>query len=174
MNVRGLIRLLAILLLAAPLVLTGCEGKDGSDGTDGQDGVDGIDGMDGMDGQDGAPGDMLVSIVGDEPEELNFQVSGITIASPPVVDFTVTDDIGRGAVGLGEVDSRGRLRWVRFVMAKLVPAVDQSGDADDWVRYTYERSPAGLVDHGDGTYTYTFDEDLGDYDLLGMRFAIDF
>ena len=105
--------------------------------------------------------------------ELVFTIDGVTIASPPVVDFTVTDENGSGYTGLTEND-------LRFNIAKLVPGTN--GDPSAWQNYiveydvasgalagTQEQMPSNyhpdaimgtLVNHNDGSYTYTFETDI--------------
>ena len=98
-------------------------------------------------------------------------ITGVTINSPPVVDFQVVDGNGQALTGLTASN-------VRFYIAKLVPGTN--GDSSHWQSYlnvlkvptavptnspaiqaTYESGTAGtLVDHGDGTYTYTFATDI--------------
>ena len=96
--------------------------------------------------------------------ELNITVDSVTISSPPVVQFTVTNEDGLGFPGLTEDD-------LRFNIAKLIPGIPTrwqdyivraSGGA---TQGSQERLRSGypwgtLVDHGDGTYTYTFATDI--------------
>jgi OmcA/MtrC family decaheme c-type cytochrome len=169
-------------LAAAALALSACGGggSDGKDGATGPQGPPGQDGQDGQNGQDGLPATQVFSIPAESPEKLIFTVTGMTINSPPVVDFKVTDPYGRGGVGLGYSVSSGRLNWVRFSMAKLTPGTPATDTPSMWADYVNgERVPANLVDHGDGTYTYTFAKDLGSYvsgrnydPTLTTRFAI--
>jgi OmcA/MtrC family decaheme c-type cytochrome len=96
--------------------------------------------------------------------ELNFTVDSVTIASPPVVRFTVTDEDGLGFPGLTDDD-------LRFNIAKLMPGIPTRWQ-DYIVRATgganqgsQERHRSGypwgtLANHGDGTYTYTFATDI--------------
>jgi OmcA/MtrC family decaheme c-type cytochrome len=92
----------------------------------------------------------------------------VTIDSPPVVNFTVLDQNNAPVIGL----TAGSTGNVRFTMAKLV--VPNNGDGNSWQSYvnrtasgaagqviqaTYDRDGT-LVDHGDGTYTYTFATDV--------------
>ena len=97
---------------------------------------------------------------------LNMTITGVTVNSPPVVDFTVTNQAGTGMAGLTAAD-------LRFNIAKLVPG---SGGPNTWQNYinlanggavqgSQERSAAGyafgtLTNHGNGTYTYTFATDI--------------
>lgn len=53
-----------------------------------------------------------------------------------------------------------QLENVRFYVAKLVPGIN--GSADTWDEYAAgQRNVSGLVDNGDGTYTYTFTGSFG-------------
>ncbi len=98
---------------------------------------------------------------------LNMGIQSVTINSPPVVNFTVTDQNGVGMVGLVDTD-------LRFNIAKLVPG--QNGEPSTWQNYInvasggavqggQERKASGfawgtLINHGDGSYTYTFATDI--------------
>ncbi len=134
------------------LALAGCEGSDGPQGPPGPA------------GPAGTPGTASTAT------ELNFTIDSVTIASPPVVNFTVTNELGTGFTGLTDTD-------LRFNIAKLMPGTN--GDPSNWQDYivtggdamhgSQERlhSPARasdvwgeLVDHNDGTYTYTFETDI--------------
>jgi OmcA/MtrC family decaheme c-type cytochrome len=107
---------------------------------------------------DGAPGTsaaFLFNLAAEMPKALFVTFTEPpTIASPPVVKFTVRDAAGRGAVGI-------KTAHFRFTLAKLVPAAN--GDPAAWIDYI--RSASGgpssdrngtLVDNGDGSYIYTF------------------
>ncbi len=125
------------------------------------------DGSDGSDGADGTPGPPGVGVSG-EATSIAFAVDGITITSPPVVDFTLTNEHGVRFVGLAQGQ-------IRFTLAKLVPAA--GGNPAYWQSYinrtdNIDNPPIGpgtqpaiqatsesngaLVNHMDGTYTYTF------------------
>ncbi len=96
-------------------------------------------------------------------------ITAVTVESPPVVNFSVADGAGVGLTGLTSSN-------VRFHIAKLVPGAN--GDSAQWQSYINrlktpavhpENAPAiqsmsdsggELVDHGDGTYTYTFGTDI--------------
>lgn len=98
---------------------------------------------------------------------LTMTITGVTINSPPVVDFTVTNEAGAGMNGIVATD-------LRFNIAKLVPI--SNGEPSAWQNYinravggavqgAQERSAAGfafgtLVNHGGGSYTYTFATDI--------------
>lgn len=103
---------------------------------------------------------------------LTATVDSVTITSPPVVRFTVKDAAGNGIKGMG-VASGANLSHLRFTIAKLVPGAN--GSPDQWVSYmvtatsspTSERVAANLVDHGDGSYVYTFAKDITDPSVTG-------
>ena len=99
-------------------------------------------------------------------------VTGITIASAPVVTFKVADMFGKPVVGLGNTAKKSNapvasLTNLAFSMAKLVPAAN--GSPSKWVSYMVTTVPTTtsaatatrpstdnsgtLVDNGDGTYT---------------------
>jgi len=121
-------------------------------------------------------------------------VESVTIASPPVVKFTVVDASGKGITGLGNVSRNTTsststthtlpgLTNLAFTLAKLVVT---PGAPSKWVSYnvirplnvaektaipstsscTADKTWCGtfpatdtqgtLVDHGNGSYTYTF------------------
>lgn len=147
---------------ATALFLSGCEGDDGRDGRDAV-----------------LPGPTPVNVTTLTPQQqadLKFEgeVTGVTIASPPVIRFTVTDDNGAPIVGIGQKDANGRLTNLAFSIAKLVPG--SNGTPSKWVNYLVTTvatatTPAAatrptrdregtLVDNGDGTYQYTFARDI--------------
>lgn len=156
-----------VAFLAASLGLAGCSGDDGSAGTPG---LPGVDGTNGAPGTPGTPGSAVVDVSlqpADAIAALNpvAEITGVTINSPPVVSFTVTDSTGRGIAGLKAIRDGGISRLIRINIAKLVPGTD--GSPDRWVNYI--RSGSGtpttentgtLVDNGDGSYVYTFANDI--------------
>jgi len=100
--------------------------------------------------------------------DVQSEITGITIASPPVLTFTVTASDGTPITGIGALWEDDN-RFVRFTLTKLVPGT--SGDPS--IRVSYTRATTGdgstrpnydsgssLVDHGDGTYTFTFNTDV--------------
>ncbi len=157
---------------------TGPQGDKGDPGAPGADGAQGEQGIPGQPGQPGGPGEpgdpgpsaaWTFNVKADIPETLVGTIDDIQIGTTSVVEFTVKDAVGRGAVGL----LAGNSGNVRFALAKLIPE-SAAGDPSQWVSYinrkvtegavsvtqaTAERTGA-LVDHGDGTYTYTFAADL--------------
>jgi OmcA/MtrC family decaheme c-type cytochrome len=111
-------------------------------------------------------------------------VTSVSINSPPVVNFTVTDGNGVPVKGLGNKSLSSTatvpgLTNLSFSLAKLVPGTD--GNPSQWVSYivttvptkdktgaTIDSAPTRpttdntgtLDDHGNGTYTYTFARDV--------------
>jgi len=181
------------LLLASFLLLglAGCEGDDGAQGPAGPPGADGSDGAAGPPGPEGPPGPPgpgPISIgdgealTAEEIEilgQLEATITSVTIASPPVVEFTVVDQNGDPALGLAE-------GVVNFTFAKLVPAdPDVNGGIAYWQSYVNRVESAGpeafnpnppdfldqaiqattdtqgtLEELGDGNYVYTFATDV--------------
>ncbi|MHB1398054.1 MAG: OmcA/MtrC family decaheme c-type cytochrome [Trichloromonadaceae bacterium] len=155
-----------VAFLAASLGLAGCSGDDGNAGAPG---LPGTPGADGTAGAPGTPGSSVVDVSLQPAAAVaalnpTAEITGVTIASPPVVSFTVTDSTGRGIAGLGAIRA-GIPRLIRINIAKLVPGTN--GSPDSWVNYI--RSSTGtpstentgtLVDNGDGSYVYTFANDI--------------
>ncbi|MHB8764097.1 MAG: OmcA/MtrC family decaheme c-type cytochrome [Deferrisomatales bacterium] len=164
-------------VLALGLALGGCggDGSDGAPGANGAPGSDGAPGANGAPGSDGLPGSAVVDVsllaadvvAGLQP---TATITGVTIASPPVVSFRVADVTGRGVAGIGAARDRDggtASRLLRFNIAKLVPGA--AGSPDYWVNYIRggsagdvpgTESNGTLVDNGDGTYRYTFATDI--------------
>jgi OmcA/MtrC family decaheme c-type cytochrome len=120
---------------------------------------------------------------------LQAEIKGVTIASPPVVDFTVKDSNGNPAVGLAQ-----GVVW--FTMAKLVPGDPSfNGGLPYWQSYVNrietptEGNPAGspnvldsalqatadsggkLEEPSPGVYRYTFATDVTDPEqTLGIEY----
>ena len=114
-----------------------------------------------------------------EALEPTVTVSSVAIASPPEVNFSVSDAFGRPVVGLGNKSKTSTAKFANypnlaFSLAKLVPGTN--GAPSKWVSYivtTVETNsvvPAPqrpgtdntgtLVDNGDGSYKYTFYRDI--------------
>ena len=141
--------LLAIAVVAT--ALSGCSGDDGEPGVP------------------GAPGPGINPSF--SAKSLDMTIDSVSINSPAAVRFSVRDDNGLPFVGLTSRD-------LRFNIAKLVP--NTFGDPSTWQSYinrasegamqaSQERNRTGyplgdLVDHGDGSYTYTFATDLANAD----------
>ncbi len=106
-------------------------------------------------------------------------VTSVSIQSPPVVTFQLTDSANRGIKGLGFTSQNATAKFpglsnMAFALAKLVPGAN--GAPSKWVSYIVTSSPtttAGelptrpttdnigtLVDNGDGTYKYSFHRDI--------------
>lgn len=151
-------------LLGASIVLLALSGC-GSDGSDGDDGAPGSA------GPPGPPGAAPAAT------GLNFLITGVTISSAPVVNFGVTNEGGFAYPGIGEGD-------LRFNIAKLIPAVAAAKDTSEWQNYIVSVSESSgamrgsqerfqdeptdvwgqLINHGDGSYTYTFETDITNVD----------
>ena len=116
---------------------------------------------------------MTVAELGAVINSSTATIDSVTIASAPVVKFTVKDANGNGVTGLGarNTSTPPALINFRFGIAKLVPGTN--GSPSKWVNYivTNAATPpvavtptsdreGTLVDHGDGSYTYTFYRDL--------------
>jgi len=146
----------------------GMSGADGADGQDGSAGSDGEDGQDGADGSDGLDATDVVFLASEEVDELILTVDSISMGPPQQIEFTLTDGVGRGAVGLRAAGASGRN--FRVAIAQLVPGTNgdpstwdnyMNRDRDGFVQGTYESSDSGtFVDNGDGTYSYTLDTDI--------------
>jgi len=174
-------RSLAALGLAAMLVIgvAGCSGDDGAQGPAGPAGPTGPA------GPAGPPGPNAVVLTpATDPQtfadlKITAKVTSVSIASPPVVDFTLADPEGKPIVGFGTTSKSSTAKFasypnLAFSLAKLVPGAN--GSPSKWVSYivtTVETNtaPVGLmrpgtdntgtlVDHGDGSYTYTFYRDI--------------
>ncbi|MFO1400486.1 MAG: OmcA/MtrC family decaheme c-type cytochrome [Steroidobacteraceae bacterium] len=106
-------------------------------------------------------------------------ITSVAVNSPPVVDFRVVDTAGKPIVGLGNTAQSATATLpsypnLSFSIAKLVPGTN--GAPSRWVSYIVTTVPTTtaaaaptrpstdntgtLVDHGDGTYTYTFYRDV--------------
>jgi OmcA/MtrC family decaheme c-type cytochrome len=137
------------LVLGALFCLTACDGDDGAPGPP------------------GPPAGVDIA----NAAEINAFIDNVSIASPPVVDFSLVDGNGNPVKNL-PADA------ISFKIAKLVPGTD--GNASAWQSYinqveepgvgpgteakvqaTTENGAAGtLIANNDGTYTYTFALDV--------------
>ena len=164
------------VLAAFALALSGCSGDDGANGTNGINGINGINGKDGAPGKDASATINAASLSTADMAALTFsqtasKVDSVIIASPPKVNFTVKTSAGVGVKGLGALNTAGTaLNYLYFTIAKMVPATSSS--PSKWVSYIPSPTNlrplrdvsniSGLVDNGDGTYTYTFSTDITD------------
>jgi len=159
--------LFAALAGAAALLLGACSGSTGSAGGAGPAGAT------------GAPG---TTSSGSAPRisaatSITGTITSVTIAGPPVVKFTLVNQNGTPVQGLPAAD-------LGFAIAQLVPGLD--GRSSQWNSYIYSTVPpaacptgvaacatvprlqasveaatsGSLVDHGDGSYQYTFHKDI--------------
>ena len=150
-------------ILFFSLALAACGGDNGAAGTDGATGAPGPSGPPGPSTGSGVP-------IG-STEKINIAVSGVVISAgggAPVVSFTLTNDLEQGLRDLPAGDAR-------FTLAQLTPG--SGGGSSEWQSYVTrtsnsvanaqadaERGSAGtFVDNSDGTYEYTFANDLAAY-----------
>ncbi len=139
---------LATLAVAAMLAVgfAGCSGGSGAQAPQGPGGT-GPTGPGGTPEVPAAPANIILPTI-----------TGVSIASAPVVEFKLEDRIGVPYPG-ATLPGNG----FRFVLSQLLPPVS-GGQSSTWVQLAYERSTSNnlgtLVDHGDGSYTYTFSTDV--------------
>jgi OmcA/MtrC family decaheme c-type cytochrome len=179
----GFVRIVAATLMI--YTLAGCGGSDGATGPTGPTGPAGPPGA------PGANAGSVVKLSSLTPEQYaatSFEatITGVTIASAPVVSFKVADANGTPIVGLGLATKASnatvaRYQNLAFSLAKLVPGPagvvpGTSGGPSKWVSYIVTTVPTTtaaatasrpstdsqgtLVDNGDGTYQYTFYRDI--------------
>jgi OmcA/MtrC family decaheme c-type cytochrome len=123
---------LAVALIALALAVTGCSGDDGKDGPAGPRGAEGPAGPEGPEGPEGPQGPPGTGVDDTStPTDLSITITDVEIASPPVVTFTVTNELGAGWGGL----SGNQLTWT---FAKLVP----DGNTHTWRSYIRRVRPA--------------------------------
>ncbi len=159
---RYLIRIAAIAILGASLAA--CSGSDGKDGGAGPAGPTGPQGPTGPTGPgSGVPVDSAGLIFIDV-----MNVGVPAGGGAPVVELKLTNDLQQGLFGLPAGD-------IRFVISQLSPG--SAGGSSEWQSYvtrdsggitdaqaTTETASAGTwVDNNDGTYQYTFAQDLTAY-----------
>jgi len=177
----GLLVRLTMILFAASF-LWACEGDDGATGAAGPQGPQGDTGDPGPAGppidtsiQIGTGGALTADDIA-TLGKLQAEITGVTVSSPPVVEFTVLDKNGAPALG---IDAGA----VRFTFAKLVPGGDPAvnGGLAYWQSYIYTSEdpdqPTGpsvlpfagrsgtesggtLEELGNGQYSYTFALDV--------------
>jgi len=145
--------LIGVFVLA--LFLAACEGDTGPQGAQGDP------------GEPGPPAGVEIDNAG----QIEALITGVTIASPPIVTFTLSERNGNPVRNLPA-------SAISFTIAKLVPGTD--GNASAWQSYINEIEepgvgpgidPAGqadtengssgeLVEVTDGSYRYTFATDV--------------
>lgn len=164
---RHLAHALATVVLLQSALLAACSGTTGSAGATGPAGP----------ATPSGPGTGAATLDVRTATAITGTITSVTINSPPVVKFQLRDQNGAFLKGLPAAD-------ISFIIAKLVPG--QNGSASQWVAYNYSMvapgaCPAGVtacatapqteaatesgasgsfVDHGDGTYQYTFLKDI--------------
>jgi OmcA/MtrC family decaheme c-type cytochrome len=142
--------------MLAVLALSACGGGGGGGGSSSSGG-----------GSNNNAGGVACSTAGcvniNNASSIDAQISGASVGSPPVIEFRLRDDNGNPIINLPP-------SAISFTFAKLMPGTD--GNASAWQSYvnrldngavqaTTESGASGiLVDHGDGTYTYTFATDV--------------
>lgn len=123
-------------------------------------------GDDGNDGATGAPGANGLPLAMNATE-LNISITGVTINSAPVVNFSVTNQDGIGVTGLTTSDLRFTIaklmttsptKWQNYVVTTQT-AVAGPGVGRTAVQATRENN-GSLTDNNDGSYTYTFGTDI--------------
>ncbi len=164
-RINGLTGLALAALMAVGLA--GCAGDDGNRGPEGPEGPGGV-GPPGPPGPPGTPGIPNVA----NADVIFPTITGVSIASPPVVSFQLVDSEGLPLQGL-------QASQVRFAIAQLEPGT--AGESSQWKSYisrtvapapgfdgvdparqaNTETATAGtFTDKGDGTYTYQFSFDI--------------
>ena len=158
------LRLISVVIFSS--MLFACSGDDGSPGPAGPTGPAGPPGPPGPPGSSGA-------VPVDSAARINIEVTDVAIPAgggAPTVQLKLTNDLNQGLEGLPAGD-------IRFMLSQLSPATAGSGASSEWQSYvtrasngvpdaqaTTETGTAGtFVDNGDGTYQYTFANDLTAY-----------
>lgn len=191
MNKKSVLRLLGLVAAGVmAMSLSGCGGS----GDAGPQGPQGDPGTPGVPGPAGPPGTGAVNLAFITPEaweaaSFKAAVNSVTIASPPVVEFTLTDNQGNPVVGMETVTSTGDGRGntfangvkqypnLAFALAKLVPRDDNN--PSEWKSYIVTTVPTTAsanatptrpttdntgtleaVAGKPGTYKYTFFRDV--------------
>jgi OmcA/MtrC family decaheme c-type cytochrome len=167
------------------VILAGCEGDAGPAGAQGPAGPPGPPGPPGTSGpiltipSNATPASSTAAATW-AALQLRVTVTDVSISSPPVVDFTVTDENGTPVRGLGNTSRSSTatvagLTNLSFALAKLVPGAN--GAPSEWLSYIVTTVPTTtapaaaptrpttdntgtLVDNGDGSYQYTFYRDV--------------
>jgi OmcA/MtrC family decaheme c-type cytochrome len=153
-----------ITLLLASALLFACDSSTGPQGPPGPTGDTGVPGPSGPAGPSGA------TVSYDTAERILVEIQSVAIpdgGGAPTVTVRLSNDLGFGLTGLPA-------GTVGFVLSQLSPG-PSAGMSSEWQSYTtngsvgdvqaaYEAATTGTyTDNGDGTYTYTFANALGDY-----------
>ena len=119
---------------ALSLSLAGCGGSDGSAGPPGATGAPGAPGAAGPAGPPGPSGSAAITLTPNTPPaefaalDLTATVTGVTIASPPVVNFKLATKQGVPVIGFGSTSKASTATVasypnLAFSLAKLIPGV---------------------------------------------------
>ncbi len=137
--------------IALSLSLVGCGGNDGSNGATGATGAPGATGPAGPAGPPGPSSSAAITLTPATPAaefaalDLTATVTGVTIASPPVVNFKLATKQGVPVVGFGSTSKSSTATVasypnLAFSLAKLVPA--SAGTPSKWVSYIVTTVPS--------------------------------
>jgi OmcA/MtrC family decaheme c-type cytochrome len=153
-----------IILLFAGAFLFACDGSTGPQGPAGPSGDPGTS------GPAGPPGPSGTTVAYDTAERIFVEVQGVAVpdgGGAPTATLRLSNDLDFGLTGLPA-------STVGFVLSQLSPG-PSAGKSSEWQSYTtngsvgnvqaaYEAATDGsFTDNGDGTYTYTFANNLNDY-----------
>jgi len=160
---------LAGLLLASALLFA-C---DSSTGPAGPAGPAGSDGSTGDPGPSGPPGPSGTAVSYDTADNINVEIQSVAVppgGGAPTVTMLLTNDLGFGLQGIPT-------STVSFTIAQLTPGT--AGGSSEWQSYvtngrttppdvqaSTEPATANadeFIDNNDGTYIYTFSQNLTDY-----------
>ncbi|NCF15291.1 MAG: OmcA/MtrC family decaheme c-type cytochrome [Gammaproteobacteria bacterium] len=158
---------LATLILASALLFA-C---DSNTGPAGPAGPQGDTGNPGTPGPSGPPGPSGTAVAYDTADTINAEVQSVVIPAgggAPTVTLLLTNDLGFGLQGLPS-------NTLAFTIAQLTPGT--AGGSSEWQSYvtsgrttppdvqaSTESATAGtFTDNLDGTYVYTFSQNLTDY-----------
>ena len=154
-------------LLVASTLLFAC---DGSTGPQGPPGPSGDTGAPGTPGQPGDPGPSGTAVSWDTAERIFVEIQSVSVpdgGGAPTVTMRLSNDLDFGLKGIPA-------STVSFVLAQLSPP-PSPGKSSEWQSYitnsrvgdvqasTESAASGTFTDNGDGTYTYTFANDLGAY-----------
>lgn len=150
-----------------PVLFLGCEGDDGSAGPAGPIGPPGP----GLQANETCTVCHDTGRIADIDEEHALEqfatvtIANVTVASPPVMNFTVAFPAGSTADPAALANAN-----FFFTIARLEPAAPGSGDSDSWQSYintttngqihATRENNGTLVNNGGGSYTYTFATDI--------------
>ena len=147
------------------ITLAGCGGGDGAAGSNGTNGTNGVNGTNGTNGSNGKDATSAANVGSNTVAASTatstawaalapqVSVNSVTIASAPVVKFTVKDAAGNPVLGLASKSQSATatvagLTNIAFTLAKLVPGTTLSANGktsnaepSKWVSYLVTRPP---------------------------------